>query len=1056
MKTFSLFKTSSRLVMVLLLISILFVQMGCKKNSDPSTNLPTKFTELNVNPSFQFDNYINLNATIGIGNSGAQLLSLIQIYQNDPKSGGKLISSGATDANGQYKTTLRVPSRLKELWVGKISQDGNNEYIAVPISGTNLTYIFGQSTNKSTESNDCNTGTPIANNGNYTVNSGQVYVVKPGVSLSNISLTINANGTVRICGSANITGLSGTGKLIISPSGYVTLPLGHTYGTIENYGTANFAQSGNNKKFQIDDNATVHNWGIITMSNGLKVKGTFINEYHVTVVEQTETEDDGRIINYCQFFINSTSSEAFKITTGSSANPGFVNNANAFLKVNGHTIVSGQGYVSLGLQSLIETGTFKITGFVAGPSAQGAQVHALGSTKSEISGANLSGYTDFWATSINPKNGTIGTHITWHNPGYTIIAQDCSAPVAPIITSSLQGAGMVGQPITPYIITATGTNPITYSAANLPSGLTYNPTTHTISGTPATAGQFSITLVADNLMGTDTRILSFQVINAGTPPAINSDLILSTTVNQQFSYTITAVGSTPITFNATNLPAGLSFNPTTSEIYGMPTSVGVFNIPLSATNNYGSDNNTLVLTVGAPPVITSALTASGTTGQQFLTYTVTATGSGTMAYNATNLPGGLTFSDVPHSINGTPSQAAVVNVTLTASNEFGTDSKILVITIVDPVVSPLITSLLTTTCMVNQPFTYTITATGTQPIVFNATNLPAGLTYDPVYGVISGIPSSAGTTNVTLTATNSAGTDTKTLVLTCINLSPPIVDTDGDGVSDPLDAYPTDATRAFNSYYPNEVDYATYAFEDLWPAYGDYDCNDLTITFRYQIVTNSQNKVVDLITQFKVKSSGASFDNGFGISLNTAPSNVESVTGCIKVGNVVNLDPKGYEAGHTTNTVIIPVDAVNTLLGRSIINTVHGGYTVQTEFQTVHVHLSTPQTSIGTAPFNPFIFIDQDRGKEVHLKDNPPTQLANPVYFGSMNDASNPGLGQYYRSTTGLPWGLEIPVDFDYPIEKADIVQTYVHFAQWAQSSGTEYPDWYMDKPGYRVVPNVY
>jgi LruC domain-containing protein len=168
------------------------------------------------------------------------------------------------------------------------------------------------------------------------------------------------------------------------------------------------------------------------------------------------------------------------------------------------------------------------------------------------------------------------------------------------------------------------------------------------------------------------------------------------------------------------------------------------------------------------------------------------------------------------------------------------------------------------------------------------------------------------------------------------------------------------------------------------------------------------------------------------------------------------MDPKGYEAGHTTNTVIIPVDAVNTLLGRSIINTVHGGYTVQTEFQTVHVHLSTPQTSIGTAPFNPFIFINQDRGKEVHLKVHPPTQLANPVYFGSMNDASNPGIGQYYRSATGLPWAMEIPVDFDYPVEKADIVQTYVHFAQWAQSSGTEYPDWYMDKPGYRVVPNIY
>ena len=230
----------------------------------------------------------------------------------------------------------------------------------------------------------------------------------------------------------------------------------------------------------------------------------------------------------------------------------------------------------------------------------------------------------------------------------------------------------------------------------------------------------------------------------------------------------------------------------------------------------------------------------------------------------------------------------------------------------------------------------------------------------------------------------------------------------------------------------------------------------MVVNFNYKIVTNAQNKVVDLIAKFKIKASGASFDNGFGLALSTSPSNVESVTGCIKVGSVVKVDPKGFESGHTTNTVIIPVDAVNTLLGRSIINTQHGGYTVQTAVQTVTVHLSTPQASIGTAPYNPFIFINQDRGKEVHLKDHAPTQLANPVYFGSLNDASNPALGHYYRSNTGLPWGLEIPVDFDYPLEKTDIVQTYLHFAEWAESSGNLYPDWYMNKTGYRKAENIY
>ncbi len=51
---------------------------------------------------------------------------------------------------------------------------------------------------------------------------------------------------------------------------------------------------------------------------------------------------------------------------------------------------------------------------------------------------------------------------------------------------------------------------------------------------------------------------------------------------------------------------------------------------------------------------------------------------------------------------------------------------------------------------------------------------------------------------------NDAGDDSKLLVLVVATGS--TTDTDGDGVPDNLDAYPTDATRSFNSYYPNETD----------------------------------------------------------------------------------------------------------------------------------------------------------------------------------------------------------------------------------------------------------
>ncbi len=82
---------------------------------------------------------------------------------------------------------------------------------------------------------------------------------------------------------------------------------------------------------------------------------------------------------------------------------------------------------------------------------------------------------------------------------------------------------------------------------------------------------------------------------------------------------------------------------------------------------------------------------------------------------------------------------------------------------------PIITSPLVVAGTVGAPFHYTLMATGTQPITFTVSNLPSGLLLSGA--VISGIPTTGGTTNVTLTATNAAGSDVKTLALT-INLPP--------------------------------------------------------------------------------------------------------------------------------------------------------------------------------------------------------------------------------------------------------------------------------------------
>ena len=78
---------------------------------------------------------------------------------------------------------------------------------------------------------------------------------------------------------------------------------------------------------------------------------------------------------------------------------------------------------------------------------------------------------------------------------------------------------------------------------------------------------------------------------------------------------------------------------------------------------------------------------------------------------------------------------------------------------------PVINSSLTATGTVNSGFSYQITASSS-PTSYRATGLPADLSINTETGAITGTPSTTGTSNVTIFATNAGGTDSKNLTLT--------------------------------------------------------------------------------------------------------------------------------------------------------------------------------------------------------------------------------------------------------------------------------------------------
>ncbi|MDL5047774.1 LruC domain-containing protein [Oscillatoria amoena NRMC-F 0135] len=286
-------------------------------------------------------------------------------------------------------------------------------------------------------------------------------------------------------------------------------------------------------------------------------------------------------------------------------------------------------------------------------------------------------------------------------------------------------------------------------------------------------------------------------------------------------------------------------------------------------------------------------------------------------------------------------------------------------------------------------------------------------------------------------------------------------DTDNDGIVNAYDEYPNDATRAFNSFYPNASTTATVAFEDLWPAKADYDFNDLALAFNIQQVLNANNEVVEYKVKMRVKAIGGSYVNGFGFQLDElVPSDIASITGQVLTQNLITRNANNTEAGQS-KAVIICYDSPEPTLNRvggSMFNTVKTNGTGSSDSIRINIVFSTPQAAskLTFTKFNPFIFTNKRRGYEIHMANYRPTDLANTNLFGTFDDRTNPINNEFYKTTNGMPWAILIPENFVYPIEKTPITSGYNFFDDWAISGGSGYTNWYNNSPGNRNTNVLY
>lgn len=171
--------------------------------------------------------------------------------------------------------------------------------------------------------------------------------------------------------------------------------------------------------------------------------------------------------------------------------------------------------------------------------------------------------------------------------------------VAPAITTTELGDLRRGTSFT-QTLAATGTAPITFAVQSgaLPTGLTLSASGE-LTGTPTTAGPYTVTVRATNAAGTADQQYAGTVI--GTPPAITTTTLGALAKGDTVSLNLAATGTTPIAWSVQSgsLPAGLTLSGS-GVVFGTPTAAGAYSVTVRATNSYGTADQTFTGSVTAP------------------------------------------------------------------------------------------------------------------------------------------------------------------------------------------------------------------------------------------------------------------------------------------------------------------------------------------------------------------------------------------------------------------------------------------------------------------------
>jgi hypothetical protein len=292
-----------------------------------------------------------------------------------------------------------------------------------------------------------------------------------------------------------------------------------------------------------------------------------------------------------------------------------------------------------------------------------------------------------------------------------------------------------------------------YSATGLPTGAAFDPTTREFVWTPTEAqgpGSFVVTFSVSDGIVTTSELVTITVNEVNVAPILVPIGAKSVNELTELRFTISATDTDLpaqlLTFSASGLPTGATFDVTTQEFIWTPTEAqgpGSYTVTFSVTDGVVTTSELVTITVNEVNVapVLAPIGARTVNEETELRFTISGSDvddpTQTLLYSATGLPTGAAFDPTTREFVWTPTEAQGSGsyiVTFAVTDGVVSTSELVTITVNEVNVAPILNAIGSKSVNEEAELRFAISGSDiddpAQTLIYSATGLPTGATFD--------------------------------------------------------------------------------------------------------------------------------------------------------------------------------------------------------------------------------------------------------------------------------------------------------------------------------------